>query len=1379
MAAGSHLLWIQLLLFSVFQASYSRHVNPGAATLISKTGYADVDKILSLIPITFPDGIDPKNINITKITIKTCVGVREVEHLNNQLRQALTFNNQLNDAAFGLRSDVRMLKLKLATCSATTSATTYTYRTQLHRKMKKLLEMTDSNTFSMLKVMALTCEISVFEQKIKSLTNYSQTGSEINELQIRMRDKIREQGIATEQMKRSHQNSQLILATFTLQNQVWALQREQSKEGKSHDEMNRQFLVLQQQLDSKIRELRGRADTSSSVLELISVQNKIADSQRQITAHTEKSRTLATAAQRQWMEKVNLLKKKVLQLNNEESNSEITKDILTLQLELDQYRVLMSNSKSTANARLIELRKTLEELMKLEHNIRGQIEETELGSQAQLTMETISIMQEVCKLPEGEEQTTMTTTTTTQVTDLQNQLQAKEKEYTRALSILKDLQGKLKLKEDECSGLQYQYEKVKTEFEEKIAELNRTGDSKTALTLSLFTLFVELKALDSLIDATENPDKISELQKQLEEKKQEMTSKFADSEKLFDKPKLIFRIIELQNEIWNLQNNAANEAAEHHLEELQKQLGGLIGEIGEKGNENVKLTLKIMMLQSQVEHLQRQLSDLQTSQTRDISRKTKELTNKTKELEMNINKMNETNQKNANLILTITYLQNQLRDHEQEKNTNAEMSSITIAQLRKNLTTTAMEQSRDQAEIKLLKNKLNVTEAKCLNTKQVVDDLQNTLGNKINELEAKSNSVTSLVLQITTLTRKLGELNKEMQNTEEEDLTKIEELRQMIKEKNKELNAKTEQLNSRSAQPQMFLHIIETQTEIEKLVYAGQNESNYAQILALQDQLNQMIEGIQDENNENTKLIFKILAQNDEIANMKKLKESETQTQLRKMKELEDKLDDTRNQIKTKTKNLDTTADIMELHKKIKPLETEISQLKSTHDEKIAELQQRMNFKERQLQDSRQLLKDSNAEKFDLISEITALKKKLKEAERQENKAAERNANELRQQLATQQKKAKQLEGENADLMNEIQNLKPCCTAVNNQCEEIERQLDQSHADATRLQLQLNEQDASIKGLQQEKQKLTGYVELQNQYDKIERQLDQSHADATRLQLQLNEQDASIKGLQQEKQKLTTGYVELQNQYDNMERHLDQSQAEASRLQVQLNEQDANINRLQQEKQKLITAHGELQDQYNDIHNQLDSTEEKTIHPEFATFDPSTANPRLSLSADNTQLTIGQAEQDVADQPGRFDTALAVLGMNGFRGGRHYWEVSIAGKQCYNLGMASESANRRGSIIIMPANGYWTITLNKQGQLRAMDRQVSTIPVKILPLTLGILLDYQQGQISFYDAGKRAHLYTFVGQTFTDKIYPFVNDCVADNEDPITLLSAGSVDWIQ
>lgn len=180
------------------------------------------------------------------------------------------------------------------------------------------------------------------------------------------------------------------------------------------------------------------------------------------------------------------------------------------------------------------------------------------------------------------------------------------------------------------------------------------------------------------------------------------------------------------------------------------------------------------------------------------------------------------------------------------------------------------------------------------------------------------------------------------------------------------------------------------------------------------------------------------------------------------------------------------------------------------------------------------------------------------------------------------------------------------------------------------------------------------------------------------------------------------------------------------------------------------------------------------------TLDPDTAHPRVTLSNGNTEISTTDYIQPTPDSPGRFDVTLAVLGTTGFSFGKHYWEVSVAGKTCYHLGMASESAPRKGSLRFHPSNGFWTILLNKQGQYKALDRRPVTLRVHPQPVTLGILLDYKNGEISFYDPSARSHLYSFRGQTFTDKIYPFINYCVEDVENPrpLVVLSPGSVDWL-
>lgn len=162
-------------------------------------------------------------------------------------------------------------------------------------------------------------------------------------------------------------------------------------------------------------------------------------------------------------------------------------------------------------------------------------------------------------------------------------------------------------------------------------------------------------------------------------------------------------------------------------------------------------------------------------------------------------------------------------------------------------------------------------------------------------------------------------------------------------------------------------------------------------------------------------------------------------------------------------------------------------------------------------------------------------------------------------------------------------------------------------------------------------------------------------------------------------------------------------------------------------------------------------------------------------------MTLRRIPQAVANNPGRFDVLLAVLGKDGYSSGCRYWEVFVGDKPCYHLGMVSESAQRKGQNRVSPGTGFWTIILNRQGQYSAIDRQRVLLSLQTRPMTLGILLNYRKGQISFYDANARVHIYTFTNaEPFTGMIYPFVSFCAenVENPTPIMLITPGSLDWL-
>ncbi|KAL3975388.1 tripartite motif-containing protein 35 [Sarotherodon galilaeus] len=157
------------------------------------------------------------------------------------------------------------------------------------------------------------------------------------------------------------------------------------------------------------------------------------------------------------------------------------------------------------------------------------------------------------------------------------------------------------------------------------------------------------------------------------------------------------------------------------------------------------------------------------------------------------------------------------------------------------------------------------------------------------------------------------------------------------------------------------------------------------------------------------------------------------------------------------------------------------------------------------------------------------------------------------------------------------------------------------------------------------------------------------------------------------------------------------------------------------------------------------------VHFSPVILDPNTANPRLYLSDDLTSVRHGDTKQQLPDNPERNTYYITVFGSEGFSSGKHSWEVEVGDHPDWYVGLVKESIERKRKCSVLPKYGVWRLW-HKSGKYTNAVGQ--TVTVKKSLQRIRVQLDYDRGEVSFYDPEDMTHIYTH-RDTFTEKLFPF------------------------
>ncbi|KAM6185067.1 LOW QUALITY PROTEIN: butyrophilin-like protein 1 [Rhynchocyon petersi] len=152
----------------------------------------------------------------------------------------------------------------------------------------------------------------------------------------------------------------------------------------------------------------------------------------------------------------------------------------------------------------------------------------------------------------------------------------------------------------------------------------------------------------------------------------------------------------------------------------------------------------------------------------------------------------------------------------------------------------------------------------------------------------------------------------------------------------------------------------------------------------------------------------------------------------------------------------------------------------------------------------------------------------------------------------------------------------------------------------------------------------------------------------------------------------------------------------------------------------------------------------------FVTLDPSFTPPNAVFNQENTNVTYVYDALKPEE--------CSVLGLQGITSGLCYWEVEVRNgdKGVWSVGVCRKDVGKNQWIQKEPDNGFWVIRQNHSIVFACTyPKKVLRVGWRQIPCQIGIFLDYDGGDISFYNMIDGSHIFSFSKTSFSGALFPY------------------------